>query len=100
MEYRVLLVWNIIVFSIYGLDKFNAMNRRWRVSEKNLLSMAFFLGGIGALLGMLVFRHKRKRKKFRIWIPVAIIVNSVTIYLLMNIQTIPFVERLVKWKTE
>lgn len=86
MEYEILLIWNILVFSVYGIDKFNSMNNKWRVSEKNLIAMAFALGGIGALLGMAIFRHKTKRRKFRIWIPVAIVLNAVTVYILTLIR--------------
>ena len=82
MEYKILLAWNVIVFSIYGLDKFHAVNRKWRVSEANLLAMAFSLGGVGALLGMIIFRHKTRRKKFLIWVPISIILNAATVYLL------------------
>ena len=86
MEYEILLIWNILVFSVYGIDKFNSMDNKWRVSEKNLIAMAFALGGIGALLGMAIFRHKTKRRKFRIWIPVAIVLNAVTVYILTLIR--------------
>ena len=56
----ILVVWNAVVFAMYGLDKRKARGGGRRVSEKTLLMAAAFLGGPGALLGMSVFRHKTK----------------------------------------
>ena len=74
------LIWNLIVFLLYGRDKQRAIADEWRISEKTLLLCAFLLGGTGAGLGMLVFRHKTRQLKFRILIPVAIICNGAVLY--------------------
>lgn len=78
------LIWNLIVFLLYGCDKQRAMADEWRISEKTLLLCAFFLGGAGAGLGMLIFRHKTRQLKFRILIPVAIICNGAVLYQLIS----------------
>ena len=70
-----LVVWNSIVFAMYGLDKLKAKRGWSRISEKNLLLMAAFMGGLGALLGMYALRHKTKHAKFRIGVPLLMIVN-------------------------
>ncbi len=57
---------NILAFFIYGLDKYLARNKLYRVSEYSLFILAIFGGGIGSLLGMKVFHHKTKKKVF--WI--------------------------------
>lgn len=75
MENVILLVWNIVVFLIYGIDKRSAIKGKWRISEKNLLILAFFMGGFGAFLGMQIFRHKTMHIKFKICVPLAMIVN-------------------------
>ncbi len=61
---KILLVWNIIVFLIYGLDKLKSIINGWRISEKMLITSAVMAGGIGAAVGMLVFRHKIRKKRF------------------------------------
>ena len=72
-----IIIWNIIVFAIYGIDKKNARNNKRRVPEKTLIGMAFFCGGIGAFLGMRIFRHKTRVLKFRILIPLLVFINLV-----------------------
>ncbi len=71
--------WNLIVFLIYGLDKLKAKAEKWRISEKALLLMALFFGGTGALLGMGVFHHKTKHKKFTIGVPLLTLLNYAVI---------------------
>jgi len=58
---------NIMTFFIYGLDKLKAIMSKRRISEKALFIMAFLGGGIGAILGMLLFRHKTKKVRFYLW---------------------------------
>ena len=66
----VFLVWNVIVFFLYGTDKLKAKKGAWRISEKTLLLCAFLLGGVGAFAGMKVFRHKTQHTSFKILVPV------------------------------
>ena len=40
----VLLIWNVMVFLIYGIDKSKARRRAWRIPEKILLFLAFVCG--------------------------------------------------------
>ncbi|MEG2915713.1 MAG: DUF1294 domain-containing protein [Oscillospiraceae bacterium] len=79
-------IWNIIVFFLYGIDKYKAQKGQWRISESTLIITAFFMGGLGAFLGMKTFRHKTKHLKFKILVPLALIFNIAlilgTIYLL------------------
>lgn len=82
---EVLVIWNIIVFAIYGIDKFNAINNKWRISEKNLLLMALFMGGFGAFLGMQFFRHKTSHMQFVVGIPLIMFLNLGVIYLLRKV---------------
>ena len=62
---------------LYGIDKYKAINNQWRISEKLLIGSAFLMGGLGAFLGMMLFRHKTKQLKFKILIPMALFLNSV-----------------------
>jgi len=70
-----LLVWNIVTLTLYGLDKSKAKKGKWRISESTLIACAFMMGAIGALAGMSVFRHKTKNIKFKVLVPMALIVN-------------------------
>ncbi len=60
-------------FIAFGIDKLKAKTGAWRISEAALLTLAFCGGAVGALLGMTVFRHKTKKIKFRICLPLALI---------------------------
>ena len=64
-----LILWNFIVFIMFGIDKRKARRSKWRISESALLFSAALMGGIGALFGMYVFRHKTQKLKFKIGIP-------------------------------
>lgn len=81
--YAILIVtlWNVITFIIYGADKRKAIKGKRRISENTLLLCAFLMGGIGALLGMGVFRHKTRHWKFKICIPLAVLLNIAVIVL-------------------
>ena len=57
---------NFITFMIYGIDKHNAIHKKYRVSEYSLFSLSFFGGSIGAILGMRCFHHKTRKLLF--WI--------------------------------
>ncbi|WP_269088758.1 DUF1294 domain-containing protein, partial [Streptococcus suis] len=43
-----LVVWNLVVFITYGMDKGKARKNAYRISEKTLLLMSYFGGGLGA----------------------------------------------------
>lgn len=71
----IIVVWNALVFCLYGLDKLFAKKGMWRISEKSLIVCAILLGGIGAFLGMKVFRHKTKHQKFKIILPLCAVIT-------------------------
>ena len=68
-----LLLINLLAFCLYGIDKRRAGKGKRRISEKCLLWFAFLGGGIGAWCGMRCFRHKTKHWKFRILVPMAVL---------------------------
>ncbi|MBQ9832798.1 MAG: DUF1294 domain-containing protein [Clostridia bacterium] len=68
---------NIISFGAMGVDKWLAKAKKRRISERTLLLLAAFFGGVGAFLGMNLFRHKTKHLKFKIGIPLLILLNIV-----------------------
>lgn len=72
----------IVGFTVMGIDKWKAMNHRWRIPEKRLWLIACIGGAAGTWLGMIVFRHKIRHLQF-IWgftilaVIEAFIVNSI-----------------------
>lgn len=70
-----IVIINLMTFLLYGLDKQKAKNHQWRIPEKTLLGMALVGGSIGALGGMKVFRHKTRKPKFYIGVPMILMVQ-------------------------
>lgn len=70
----VLLI-NVVAFAMYGIDKRRANKNKWRISEKTLLIVTAMGGSVGALFGMKKFRHKTKKWKFKILVPLFFILH-------------------------
>ncbi len=62
------------------LDKSYAVKNKWRLSEAFLLSFSLFGGGIGLMMGMILFRHKLSKLKFRVIAPLGICVYTAVIF--------------------
>lgn len=65
---------NTFVFLLYGLDKWQAQRRGWRVSEQALL-LSSIAGPFGAFAGMQLFRHKTKKTVFLLSVPLFLLVQ-------------------------
>ncbi|QBP40696.1 DUF1294 domain-containing protein [Paenisporosarcina antarctica] len=61
-----IIIMSIIAFFTMGHDKSAARASKRRVPERTLWKLAIFGGGLGAYLGMIIFRHKTKHTSFRI----------------------------------
>ncbi|MBQ2828388.1 MAG: DUF1294 domain-containing protein [Clostridia bacterium] len=75
-----LIIINIVTFFVFGIDKKKAKKSKWRISEKALFVLSAIGGSLGALSGMYTFRHKTKKKTFKIGIPAILIVQIVLIF--------------------
>jgi len=64
-----LIIVNITAFAVYGADKSKAIRHDWRISERTLLLIALCGGAAGALLAMILFRHKIKKARFVLMVP-------------------------------
>lgn len=73
--FLLILLWNIIVFSMFGIDKYKAKKDRWRIPEHTLLTCAFLLGSFGGFAGMKIFHHKTLHKKFYIGLPLLLVLH-------------------------
>ena len=70
---------NVFAFVIYGIDKYLAVKKLYRISEYSLFILAIFGGGLGSIIGMKAFHHKTKKIIFWIINILSIIVWSVII---------------------
>ena len=82
MKYYLLGI-NLLTFFVYGIDKWKARRDKWRVPEATLLMLAALGGSVGALLGMFVFHHKTKHKKFLIGVPLILLAQLALAYQLL-----------------
>lgn len=80
MENKYLIILNLINFILYGIDKYKAKHNKWRISEKTLLTLSI-IAGMGGFLGMEIFHHKTREKKFYL---ANLIGMALTIYLIKN----------------
>ncbi len=75
---------NLISFSLFALDKFFAIKGMWRISEKTLLLSAVLMGGFGAVLAMLLVRHKTKKTMFVVALPLILITQILILSFIMH----------------
>ncbi len=80
----ILLIWNLSMFVLYGIDKAFAKREKRRISEKMLLLLPLFMGGLGAMFGMVIFNHKTSKPRFRVWIPAEVVLHITLIYLVQT----------------
>ena len=76
-----LIIINIAAWLMYGLDKWKAKSGAWRLPERTLLLTAFLGGAAGALAGMLLFRHKTRKPKFIVGVPLMLAAHCVILWL-------------------
>ena len=81
-----ILIVNVLAIILYGIDKRRSQRKMYRIPENTLLWMARLGGGVGSWLGIKVFHHKTKHKRFMIIVPlwtvlwVAVIVYTIVKY--------------------
>ena len=83
-----LLLINLITFSVFGYDKQLAKNRKNRISERSLFLLMLFGGTIGGLLAMLIFRHKTKKSSFKLMVFGIIVIQLALLYFGLDFFTV------------
>lgn len=78
MAYYLIII-NIISFTAVFADKQKAKHNKWRISEKTIFLLALSGGGAGVYASMLLFRHKIKKRYFKIGIPFIVILQIIII---------------------
>lgn len=61
------ILFNIITFIVFGMDKLLARSTRQRISEKTLICMAVAGGSVGAVFAQKLFRHKTQKFRYLFW---------------------------------
>jgi len=61
-------------------DKLRAKSGGWRVPEKTLLLLSFLGGSVAMLFTMNLIRHKTKKAKFMVGIPLIIVLQCFIAY--------------------
>lgn len=84
--FLVIITINSITFITFGLDKRKAVRHQRRIPENVLLTLTFLGGTIGAIAGMLFFRHKTSKKAFLMKFALVVVVQMVLIYLFRHYQ--------------
>jgi uncharacterized membrane protein YsdA (DUF1294 family) len=79
-----LVIINLLSFTIMIIDKNAARAGDWRGSEGALFFLAIFFGGLGIYLGMVTFHHKTRKWYFYLGIPLIMIQNFCSLYLLYH----------------
>ena len=74
LVFLLLMLYNMSVAAVYGFDKQQARRiakkkKGNRVREKTMLLLAACMGGTGAFIGMRLYHHKTKKKRFRVLVP-------------------------------
>ncbi len=66
---------NLLGLIVMGIDKRKAKMHAFRIPEATLFAVAILGGSIGSILGMYIFRHKTKHKKFTIGMPIILVLQ-------------------------
>ena len=74
---------NLIGFLFMGIDKLKARKRGFRIPEATLFLVALMGGSVGSLLGMYLFRHKTRHRKFTIGMPLILLFQIALIAFLL-----------------
>ncbi len=72
----------ISIFAVFLtiIDKNNARQRRWRISERFLFSVAFCGGSLAMYIAMLTIRHKTLHKRLMLGLPFIFVLQCALIY--------------------
>lgn len=79
-----LLAINSISLILFVVDKRKAKKDEYRIPEWILLFISFLGGSTGALISMVIFKHKLYKKMFSIGIPLFLILNKLSEMVILN----------------
>lgn len=84
--YVYMILMNIIGIMVMYLDKRKAKNKKWRISENSLIFIAIFGGSIGILFGMIFFKHKLNKSKFKYGVPFIYVIQKLVTIMITHMS--------------
>ena len=86
MKYLIyyLIIINVISFTMCYIDKKKAIKNSERISEKALMLVSLMGGCYFFYIAMYLFHHKTKKIKFKIFIPLMIIIWSIFLMFILK----------------
>lgn len=84
--YYYLFFINVLAFFLMGIDKRKAELGRWRIPERTLFLSAFLGGGVGAIAGMQLFRHKTMHRSFTVGMPLILLLWIIGLSFLLYVR--------------
>ena len=81
---------NVLGFLLMKLDKYYAIKKKYRISEKTFFVISALLGSVGVYAGMYTFRHKTKHLNFTVMVPALFILNILTIYAILKYNLLDY----------
>jgi uncharacterized membrane protein YsdA (DUF1294 family) len=75
----------LVTFLLWGMDKYRARVNQWRIPERTLLLLTFLGGSMGALAGMLVFRHKIRKPLFWVVVVAGCVFQGLIIFISLKL---------------
>ena len=82
--YYVIII-NVLAYVMMWYDKRKAIKKQRRIPEKQLFTLAFFMGALGIYAGMKApIYHKVAKPLFKFGIPLVIILNVFVVYLVLR----------------
>ncbi len=93
---------NLIGLALMGTDKRRARRHQRRIPERVLFLTAIFFGSVGILTGMYLFRHKTRKLRFSIGIPVILVLQLIAASLLFlwNAQQVESPSQVVEYELD
>ncbi len=73
---------NLLTFIIFVIDKYKAINNKWRIKEFYLITLCLGGGSLGAIFAMYLFHHKTKKLIFKYLIPIIFLFQIIIIFYL------------------
>ena len=78
-----LLIINVISCGLFAWDKRRSQQGAWRIRESDLLLFAIIGGSLGGLMGMYAFHHKTHHIKFKVGIPLILLLQVILAFYLV-----------------
>ena len=78
------LLINFITYFTYAADKTKARQHKWRIPERTLILLAILGGSPAALLAMKHYHHKTRHLKFKLGIPIILIIQIIIPFFLYS----------------